>query len=778
MKILKDSWPILIISNQFDTRNDESFRLRELAHELESEHECKIVPCLSYEDATELLLSRTDFGAVVIDWDINRTNPAAKHKPALVLSKIRARNPKIPVFLLTDWLEASDLPLDVLNQLTGCLWKTSDTIEFLAGRIERHLVKYVKGLYPPFFGKLVDYAEEYKYAWHTPGHMGGTGFLRNPSGVALYKFFGENMFRSDLSISAPELGSLLDHSGVTGDAEKNSARVFGADRTYYVLNGTSNVNQIIWRSRVLPNDVVLVDRNCHKSLNYAMVITDSLPIYLTPRRNRLGIMGPARLSEMTEKSVHAKAKKSALIPENTQVPPIRIATLTNSTYDGVCYNVIKLKRALEKISKNIHFDEAWFAYAKFHPIYNGFFGMTEDELKPSTPPVFVAQSTHKLLTAFSQASMLHIKNGGSEVIDHDRFNESFMMHASTSPQYNMIASLDVATRMMEDSGESMWRDIIVMAVQLRKTVAKIAHEIKDRDPRDWFFDIWQPRKVKVEKEILNFENVSTEYLASNQSAWILNSCDKWHGFDNIEDNYAMLDPIKLTFITPGVAQDGTLCEKGIPATIVTNYLLDEGIVCEKSDYYSFLLLNSLGTNRAKQETLLSALLKFKRLYDTNTPLEEAMPSLIAKHPKIYNKDKGLKDHCRDVHEYIKSHNMLQLLHNAFETMPEQAMNPTQAYRNVVGNNVEFVELKNISGRIPAVMVVPYPPGIPIIMGGEIMNRKAKAVLEYLKVLEDFENEFPGYEREIHGVEKFEKDGKVRFKIMCIKDDSKYLPKDK
>lgn len=771
MKIVKNSWPILIVSNQFDTRNDESFRLRELAHELESKHECKIVPCLSYEDAIELLLSRTDFGAVVIDWDINRTNPAAKHKPAQVLCKIRGRNPRIPVFLLTDWLEASDLPLEVLNQLTGCLWKTSDTIEFLAGRIERHLVKYVKGLYPPFFGKLVDYAEEYKYAWHTPGHMGGTGFLRNPSGVALYNFFGENVFRSDLSISVPELGSLLDHSGVTGEAERNSARVFGADRTYYVLNGTSNVNQIIWRSCVLPNDLVLVDRNCHKSLNYAMVITDSLPLYLTPRRNKLGIMGPTRLSEMSEKQIKAKIKRSRIIPDAVKFPPLKIATLTNSTYDGICYNVEKLRRALEQVAENIHFDEAWYAYAKFYPLYKGFFGMTECEMKADTPPVFVAQSTHKLLTAFSQASMLHIKDGGSKKIDRDQFNESYMMHASTSPQYNMIASLDVATRMMEDSGESMWKDIIVMAVQLRKTVAKIAHEIKEKNPNDWFFDIWQPKKVRVDKEILNFENVSTEYLATTQSAWVLNSADNWHGFEDIEENYAMLDPIKLTFVTPGVAQDGSLRERGIPAAVVTNYLLDEGIVCEKTDYYSFLLLNSLGTNRAKQETLLSALLKFKRLYDENAPLSEALPNLVEKYPQRYSKETGLKDHCREIHDYIKSHNMLELLHGAFEALPDQAMNPTRAYRNVVAKNVEYVELRNMHGRIPAVMVVPYPPGIPVIMGGEMMNKKAKPVSDYLKSLEDFENRFPGYEREIHGVEKIKKDGKIRFRIMCIKEES-------
>ncbi len=652
-----------------------------------------------------------------------------------------------------------------MNDLTGCLWKTSDTIEFLAGRIERHLIKYVKALYPPFFGKLVEYAEEYKYAWHTPGHMGGTGFLRSPSGVAMYKFFGENVFRSDLSISAPEMGSLLDHSGAVGDAEKNSAKVFGADYTWYVLNGTSNVNQIIWRSLISPDELVFVDRNCHKSLNYSMVITDSYPVYMTARRNRWGIMGPVRLSELTNKAIRAKFKKSKIVPEKLKNAPVRISSLTNSTYDGICYNVLKLKTELEKTVDNIHFDEAWYAYAKFYPIYKDYFGMTQDDNQQA--PVFVSHSTHKLLTAFSQASMLHVKNGGMSKIDHAEFNESYMMHASTSPQYNMIASLDVATRMMQDSGESMWKDVIVMAVQLRKTVAKLGAELKAKNPDDWFFEMWQPKKVKVDKEILNFENVASEYLATTQNVWVLSNEDSWHGFGEIEENYAMLDPIKLTFLSPGINPDGSLAKDGIPAAVVTNYLLDDGIVCEKTDYYSFLLLNSLGTNKAKQETLLSSLLHFKRAYDENAALENVLPGLFAKYPKRY-KNVGLKDHCKEIHAYIKEHNLLGLMQAAFEVIPDQAMKPSEAYRNVVRKNVEFVELKDMLNRIPAVMFVPYPPGIPVIMGGEILNKKAKPILDYLIARENFENEFPGYESEIHGIEKFERHGHTYFKAMCIK----------
>ena len=283
----------------------------------------------------------------------------------------------------------------VLQLIDDTLWKTADTCEFLAGVIETHLLEYIQGVYPKFFGEMVKYSEEYKYAWHTPGHMGGEGFLRSPAGVALHKFYGENVFRSDLSISVPELGSLLDHSGVVGDAERNSAQVFGADMTYYVLNGTSNVNQIIWRSQLVRDDIAFVDRNCHKSLNYAMVITDAYPVYMVPRRNKRGIIGPCRLSEFSEESIRRKIIESKLIPENQKNDSVKMSALTNSTYDGVCYNVINIKKQLQKSVENLHFDEAWYAYARFHPIYKDHFGMADDDLNEEHPPIFCSHSTHK-----------------------------------------------------------------------------------------------------------------------------------------------------------------------------------------------------------------------------------------------------------------------------------------------------------------------------------------------------------------------------------------------
>ena len=565
MKITKSSWPVLIVSGQFHAQNDEGYRLRQLTEELEEVQDCRIIPSFSYEDGYEIFRSRSDFGCIVVDWDIPEENPEEKMTAAEFIILMRKRHKGVPVLLMTGRLEIEKIPLEILRDINECLWKTSETIGFLAGRIEIHLLEYIKKVYPSFFGALVKYANEYKYAWHTPGHMGGEGFLRSPAGVAMYKFYGENVFRADLSVSVPELGSLLEHSGVVGDAEINSARVFGADQTYYILNGTSNVNQVIWRSQLLRDDIAFVDRNCHKSLNYSMVITDAFPIYMIPRRNKRGIIGPVRLSEFSPESIRKKIDADKLIPEKFKANTVKMSALTNSTYDGVCYNVINIKKQLEKSVENLHFDEAWYAYARFHPVYKNHYGMADDELDENHPPIFCSHSTHKLLTAFSQASMLHIKNGGKIKINHDEFNESYMMHGSTSPQYSLIASLDVATRMMEDNGVTMMNDIILDAIHLRKKIVTIEKELKKKNKDDWFFGMWQPGKVRIKGEMVPFENVEASFLAGNQSPWVMDSKNNWHGFEDMEENYVMLDPIKLTFITLGIDDQGNMDDEGIPA---------------------------------------------------------------------------------------------------------------------------------------------------------------------------------------------------------------------
>jgi lysine decarboxylase/arginine decarboxylase len=766
MKPEISEWPLLFVSAELNAATDDGFRLRELTEALTRCHDCEVIPSFTYEDALEVFTSRADLGAVVIDWDLPLDECGEKMRPECLLHCIRRRNKRIPVLLITDRMETEALPADVLSGIDDCLWKTADTPAFIAGRIAVHIKNYLAGVMPEFFGELVKYSEYYKYAWHTPGHLGGQGFLRAPAGVAMYKFFGENTFRADLSISVPELGSLLDHEGPVGDAEKNSARVFGADRTYYVLNGTSTVNQIVWRSQVLPGDLAFVDRNCHKSLNYAMVITEAVPVYMIPRRNARGIIGPIRMKEFSEEFIAERIAAHPLIPAADKSRRIRMSALTNSTYDGLCYNVSRIKKELGKHVDNLHFDEAWYAYAKFNPLYRDHFGMAPGEVKPDDPPVFCSQSTHKLLTAFSQASMLHIRNGGSRKIDPVLFNESYMMHGSTSPQYQMIASLDVATKMMEDSGETLIGDIIREAIGLRRKIAAIRRDLERQG--DWFFGMWQPEKVTIDGKCCDFADADPKKLATCQEAWELSRDNNWHGFSDIEDHYVMLDPIKLTVTTPGLAEDGRMDKHhGIPASIVTNYLIKHNIVCEKTDYYSFLLLNSLGTTRAKQGSLLAALFKFKELYDSDAPLAEAAPELVQAFPDRYAGE-TLKEHCDGMHRYLAEHDLLGRMHAAFEVIPKPVLKPADAYHKVVAGEVESVRIYDLADRIAAVMLVPYPPGIPILMGGELVDDSARPIFDYLQEREAFENAFPGYESDIHGVERERCGDRTYFRTLVVK----------
>ena len=763
VKMTLADWPVLIVSGEFSADSNEGHRLRELLNELKKTSGCSVISAASYEDAGEIFSSRADIGCVVIDWDLEFEQHSEKMSPETLLKHIRHRNSKIPVILLTDHLETENLPQCVLNMINDCLWKTADTVEFIAGRIANWVKSYSENVLPEFFGKLVEYSERYKYAWHTPGHLGGQGFLRAPAGVAMFKFFGENTFRSDLSISVPELGSLLDHEGAAGDAERNSARVFGADQTYYVLNGTSTVNQIIWRSQVLPGDIALVDRNCHKSLNYAMVITGATPVYMIPRRNARGIIGPVRLSEFSAGSIKKRIAAHPLIADKNQ--HIKMSALTNSTYDGVCYNTgaIFTESCRNEMIKNFHFDEAWYAYAHFHPVYTGHYGMAAKDCRH---PVFCSQSTHKLLTAFSQASMLHIRNGSERQIDPVLFNESYMMHGSTSPQYSMIASLDVATKMMEDNGITILGDIILEAVQLRRKMADLERNLHRNG--DWFFSMWQPPTVKYKGNSVEFADCPNAYLAENQAPWVLNNQDNWHGFEDIEENYVMLDPIKLTILTPGIDNSGNMLDHGgIPASIVSNFLIKHNIVCEKTDYYSFLLLNSLGTNRAKQGSLLAALFEFKKLYDSDTPLESVFPELVRSYPERYGSE-TLKSHCEAMHNYLREHKLIELMHRAFEVIPTPAMLPVEAAAHVVRGNVEMVDVSAINNRTVAVMLVPYPPGIPVMMGGETVSGEANAIAEYLLAREKFENMFPGYEGDIHGITRERRGEQTIFRTLCIK----------
>ncbi len=755
-----EEFPILIIDDELHSDTAEGRASREIVKELKAE-DFPVIEALTARDGIHAFLSHPHVSCIIIDWELAPEAADGMLTAADVITLIRERNPKVPIFLNTEKLAITAIPLSVISRIDGYIWKLEDTPAFIAGHIKRAAKNYLADVLPPFFQGLMDYVEEYKYSWHTPGHMGGVAFLKSAAGRIFYNFFGENALRADLSVSVPELGSLLKHSGVVGEAERMAAEVFGADRTYFVTGGTSAANKIVWLGTVTPGDVVLVDRNCHKSVMHAIIMTGAVPVYLIPARNEYGIIGPIHSHEFRPEVIREKIRACPLV-EDPALQTARLAVITNSTYDGICYSKELIEKQLRDLVPYLHFDEAWFAYARFHPLYAGRFGMhARDEAGPT---VFATQSTHKVLAAFSQGSMLHVRHGRGPV-DHSRFNEAFMMFTSTSPQYTIIASLDVAARMMAGhSGKFLIEEAIEEAVVFRKKMVMLAEEIRASplpEENYWWFTVWQP-------DCIMDPGADDRFLRNHADCWLLDPHDTWHGFDGIVEGYAMLDPIKVTILTPGIRPGGGMEDRGIPAGIVTKYLRKSAIVVEKTGYYSFLILFTLGITKGKSGTLLAELFRFKALYDRNSPLEEVFPDLVQEHPARYA-GLGLYDLCQEMHGYLKDEAVTELVRAVYAALPEPAMTPAEAYRHLVRGEVAAVPASAIEGRTVAVMVVPYPPGIPVIMPGERCGPATRAIVDLLTSLQEFDALFPGFESEVHGVDIIAEDGQRVYYIYCVEE---------
>ncbi|MDD4256028.1 MAG: Orn/Lys/Arg decarboxylase N-terminal domain-containing protein [Methanofollis sp.] len=760
---------ILIIDSELGAKTAGGIALREIIRLLK-DLDFDVVEATTIDDAFSIFRSSyPEIAGVLLDWDLQADAPDAPG-PAEMIREIRTRNRSLPIFLFTRKLAVNEIPLEVVRTIDGYFWKLDNTPRFIAGRIEDVTGDYLDTLLPAFFGELVRYTQEYTYAWHTPGHTGGAAFLKSPVGKLFYEFFGENTLRADLSVSVPELGSLLEHSGVVGDAEADAARIFGADRTYFVTNGTSTANKIVFSSCVSPGDIVLVDRNCHKSVMYAIILTGAVPVYLVPTRNNYGIIGPIPASEFSEDAILEKIRSNRLAQPDAAP---KLAVITNSTYDGLCYDVVAIRGWLRGMVDALHFDEAWYGYACVHPLYEGRYAMSGAGLGPDDPVLYATQSTHKVLAAFSQASMVHILDGHRPEdgrVDPERFNEAFMMHSSTSPAYSIIASLDVAAKMMEgDSGTALIADTLEEALIFRQKMVQIGEQLAagEEAGERWWFGIWQPEGGDFPD--LRPRPEAGDDLERHLAFWTLRPGDAWHGFEGLDEGYVLLDPLKVTVLTPGVEKDGGMGMRGIPAPVVSRFLQSRGIVVEKSGFYSFLILFTMGISRGKSGTLIAQLFEFKDLYDENAPLERVFPALTRAHPEIYG-GMGLADLCDAMHAYLRRRNIAGVLKTVYAGIPEAVMTPAEAYRHLVAGETETVPIGSIIGRTAAVMVVPYPPGIPVLMPGERVLEEDRCLVNFLLLYGDFDTAFPGFETEIHGVVSEQTaEGKV-VSVLCLKED--------
>ncbi|MDR3410194.1 MAG: arginine/lysine/ornithine decarboxylase [Formivibrio sp.] len=749
---MRFSFPIVIIDEDYRSENTSGSGIRALASALEKEG-MDVVGFTSYGDLTSFAQQQSRAAGFILsidDEEFEIDSEIVLSSLRNFVAEIRRRNADIPIYLYGETRTARHISNDILRELHGFIHMHEDTPEFVARHIIREAKSYLDTLAPPFFRALVNYAQDGSYSWHCPGHSGGVAFLKSPVGQMFHQFFGENMLRADVCNAVEELGQLLDHTGPVAASERNAARIFNCDHLYFVTNGTSTSNKIVWHSTVAPGDIVLVDRNCHKSILHSIIMTGAVPVFLMPTRNHYGIIGPIPRSEFEPETIRRKIEANPFARESLAKRPHikpRVLTITQSTYDGIIYNVEEIKGLLDGQIDTLHFDEAWLPHANFHDFYHGMHAIGENRPRCKESMVFATQSTHKLLAGLSQASQILVQDPENRHLDRDLFNESYLMHTSTSPQYSIIASCDVAAAMMEPpGGTALVEESILEALDFRRAMRKVDEEYGD----SWWFKVWGP------------DALCEEGMGSRED-WMLKSNDDWHGFGPIADGFNMLDPIKATIITPGLNVDGTFSEMGIPAAIVTKYLAEHGIVVEKTGLYSFFIMFTIGITKGRWNTMLTELQQFKDAFDSNAPLWRVMPEFANKHPQ-YERI-GLRDLSNLVHGFYTQFNVARLTTEMYLSDMTPAMKPAKAFSMMAHREIDRVPIDELEGRVTAVLLTPYPPGIPLLIPGEVFN---KIIVDYLKFAREFNKVCPGFEADIHGLVKENRNGETVYFVDCVR----------
>lgn len=606
--------------------------------------------------------------------------------------------------------------------------------------IARAATEYEKKLLPPFFGALMEYVESQPVQFDCPGHQGGRFYTRHPAGKTFVDFYGETIFRSDLCNADVALGDLLIHEGPACRAQQEAARVFNADKTYFVLNGTSAANKMVLNAVLTPGDIVLYDRNNHKSISHgALIQAGATPVYLETARNPFGSIGGILEHCFDETYIRNVIRKRDPIKAQEK-RPVRLAVIQLGTYDGCIYNARQVIDAIGHLCDYILFDSAWVGYEQFIPMLKECSPLLL-ELGPEDPGILVTQSVHKQQAGFSQASQVHKKDahikGQARYINHKRFNNAFMMHASTSPFYPLFASLDVNAKIHDgEMGRQLWKECVERSIDVRKAVLLQCHYIRPLIPPMVHGEPWQDGTTRAMAEDISYFSLTPEA--------------KWHSFKGYGSDQYCMDPCKLQLITPGInVATGDYESFGIPATILANYLREHGVIPEKCDLNTILFLMTPAESADKMNRLLAALVQFETMIDQDVPMKEVLPSLYEAYHYRY-RDYTIRQLCQEMHDFYKNRGMSSLQKRLFlyDYLPEYVTTPQVANIAFVRGEGELVPLANITNRIALEGALPYPPGVICVQPGERWSETAR---DYFLVLEAGLNQFPGFAPEMQGV---------------------------
>lgn len=665
----------------------------------------------------------TDIAAVVLSLADARSG---------MLTLLRHTGFSLPVFIQ---LAAGELP-ENLPEVTAILRGDEGD----GALLEEASAAYEAALLPPFFDTLTKYVAMENSTFACPGHQGGAFFKKHPAGRQFFEFFGETLFRADMCNADVKLGDLLIHEGSAKDAQKFAAKVFNADKTYFVLNGTSSANKVVTNALLTRGDLVLFDRNNHKSNHHgALIQAGATPVYLEAARNPFGFIGGIDAHCFDE--AYLREQIAAVAPERaTDVRPFRLAIIQLGTYDGTVYNARQVIDRIGHLCDYILFDSAWVGYEQFIPLMAACSPLLL-ELNADDPGIFVTQSVHKQQAGFSQTSQIHKKDnhlrGQARFCSHKRLNNAFMLHASTSPFYPLFAALDVNAKMHQGpAGRRLWHECVVMGIEARKAILSQCDMIRPFLPDSVDGVPWQA--------------APTETIAGDVRYFSFAPGAEWHGFAGYARDQYLIDPCKLLLTTPGIdAASGDYADFGIPATILAHYLRENGIVPEKCDLNSILFLLTPAESREKLAQLVAMLQQFERHVKEDALLSDVLPTIWRKNAVRYA-DYTLRQLCQEMHDLYVSYGVKDLQKAMFRqaSFPAVAMNPQDANIAFIRGDVELVPIASAQGRIAAEGALPYPPGVLCVVPGEVWGG---AVQRYFLALEAGINLLPGFSPELQGV---------------------------
>ena len=639
---------------------------------------------------------------------------------------IKRFRPEMDVYLLTD-TSLDDLPNMVHKYFRRVFYRQEDLQE-------QHLsiIRGIRERYEtPFFTALVEYSQRPTSVFHAMPVSRGNSIFKSHWIKDVGDFYGRNIFLAETSATTGGLDSLLQPTGALKKAQENAARAFRSKQTYFVTNGTSTANKIVIQALVHPEDVILVDRDCHKSHHYALVLSGAQPVYLDSYPiEKYSMYGAVPIEEIRDILLKYKAEG--------RLDKVKMLVLTNCTFDGFVYNVERVMEEILAIHPGIIFlwDEAWFAFASFSPVFRRRTGMHVagklshryrsdayreeyqqhiESLKEGEVPrlpdpdkvkvrVYSTQSTHKTLTSLRQGSMIHVHDEEFKRKVEDAFQEAYMTHTSTSPSYQILASLDAGRRQVELEGNELVERAIERAMNLRVKVAN--HPLLKK-----YFDI-----LTVE------DFIPEEHRPSGLKRYY----DRKRGWSNLdkawEQDEFVLDPTKINLFIGRTGIDGDTFKK--------KFLMDQfGIQLNKTTRNTVLLMTNIGTTRSSVAFLVGVLIRIAQ------QIEEEVTAMNSQELTLH--EKGI----HSLTEELPPLPNFSHFHTAFKPSPETPEGDIRKAYFLAYNAekcehlpMEACEEAIDSGRevVSASFVIPYPPGFPVLVPGQVLTRR---ILEFMKALE-------------------------------------------